>query len=93
VTHPDDHEDLTMRGMLMDDDSTPARYSLTRPVETPPVDADEFDAQFAVMDDRAAHLEEGATSRGKGRGSLRRFGRHHPTRADDVQRRIRSHAA
>ena len=61
MTHSDDHEDLTMRGMLMDDSPTPALYSLTRPLEIPPIDADEFDAHFALMDDRErAHLEDGA---------------------------------
>jgi hypothetical protein len=37
-------------------------------VKTPPVDADEFDAQFALMDDRdrAAHLEEGVNIAGQG---------------------------
>ena len=62
MTHSDDHEDLSMRGMLMDDDSpTPTPYSLTRPLETPPMDAGEFDAHFALMDDRdRARLEDEA---------------------------------
>jgi hypothetical protein len=62
MTHADDHEDPTMRGMLMDDDfPTPAPYSLTRPLETPPLDAGEFDAHFALMEDRdRPHREDGA---------------------------------
>jgi hypothetical protein len=69
MTRSDDHQDLTTRGMLMDDDfPTPALHSLTRPQETPPMDADEFDTQFALMDDRdrAAHLEQGANIVGQG---------------------------
>jgi hypothetical protein len=60
MTHSDDHENLTTRGMLMDDSPTPALYTLTRPLEIPPTEADEFDAHFALMDDRdRAHLGDG----------------------------------
>ena len=62
MTHSDDHGDLTMRGMLMDDSPTPALYSLTRPLEIPPMEADEFDKHFALMDDRdRAHLGDGTS--------------------------------
>lgn len=61
MTHSDDHEDLTTGGMLMDANPTPALYSLTRPLEIPPMEADKFDAHFALIDDRdRAHLEDEA---------------------------------
>jgi hypothetical protein len=47
-----DKEHVTTRGMLMDESATPARHKLVTPQELPPAEGDQFDSQFALLDER-----------------------------------------
>jgi hypothetical protein len=47
-----DKERVTTRGMLMDESATPARHNLVTPQELPPVQGDQFDSRFVLLDER-----------------------------------------
>jgi hypothetical protein len=47
-----DKEHVTTRGMVMDESATRARHNLVTPQELPPAEGDQFDSQFALLDER-----------------------------------------